>query len=206
MVSLASCSAVVCENYLNFYCGLQPILHLNRKSWTVNGARMGKCNNQGHNVIQYHRVFPLQFAGVAFCKSPKRDHVVGKLKCRGKFLHSHHCTHLSVLSCLLPETRVKNISRPDGGQNTKCAWKQYGHSWRNGIQERETMNFVAGKFRVGEELWHCTWWVAPQTTFIMEPSCRWSKLLVTHLQTFLHEFPLTVEHFFVPMLDYNSWQ
>ena len=68
---------------------------------------MGKCNSWGHIVIEYHRVFPLQFAGVAFCKSPKRDHLVGKLKCRGKFLHCHHCTHLSVLSCLLPETREK---------------------------------------------------------------------------------------------------
>lgn len=109
------------------------------------GSVIGK---ERHNVIQ--------FAGVAFCKSPKTDHVVDKLKCRGKFLHSHHCTDLSLLSYPFPETRVKNISRPGGGQNTKCAQKKYGHR-STGIQETESMNFVAGKFRVGEELWYCTW-------------------------------------------------
>jgi hypothetical protein len=34
-------------------------------------------------------------------------HVVGKLQCRGKFLHTHNCTHLSLFKLLFLETGEK---------------------------------------------------------------------------------------------------
>jgi hypothetical protein len=60
------------------------------------------------------------------------------------------------------EGRIQNVHG--------AAWPQL-KDWYTG---EETMNFLAGKFRVGEELHYCTWQVAPQTskTFIMELSCR----------------------------------
>ena len=44
-------------------------------------------------------------------------------------------------------------------------------------------------------------------TFFMDSSCRWTNLLVTHIQTtYLHEVPLRDEHLFVAVLDYSSWK
>lgn len=140
--------------------------------------------------MQYHTVLPLQFAGVAFCKSPKRDHA-GTLKCRDKFRHLHHCTHLSILNCLFPVT-CENISGPDGGLNTKCARKQYGYShWMPQLKDWYTGDGI----RVGEELWYCTWRVAPQTVQHLSWNCHVGDL---------NSWSLTYRHVFMNFHPYMN--
>lgn len=152
-----------------------------------------------NSVIQYHTVLPLKFAEVAFCKSLKTDHVVGKLKCRGKFLHSHHCIHLSILNYLVPETCEKYK-----WARWRAVWPQL-KDWCTGEGNHE---FCGRKIQSWRQIMvlYLVSCFSNSKTFIMELPCRWSKLLVTHLQTYLHEFPFIDEHFFVPMLDYSSWQ
>ena len=71
------CSSV-CENYLNFYCSVQLVVHLEKglnSAWCKNG---GECNRDTmpHNI-------PSAVCCGGILQIPyKRDHVVGKLECR----------------------------------------------------------------------------------------------------------------------------
>jgi hypothetical protein len=124
----------------------------------------------------------------------KRDNVVRKLECRGKFLHIRNYTHLSLIKLLFLETLGKNRSQ---------VWKiQYVHGsstdtatcipqlkeWYTGEGKHELSGRKIQSWRgiMGLYLMSCT---SNNETFIMELWCRWTKLLVTHTDVFMKFCP-----------------